>query len=220
MSKPFPRVLDSRYVHTGNSGVTIAVSRSEKLPDRADLCISFGAMGSTDMTLVSRGSNMKGYTAQQLRDLATVLLRSAYELERPAEDQWFESPDLGSPRILLENLDNGNYSSDELKQSAEILREKGNELLRAIHAVRSGADHGGLSTSDYLGFYRKEWTRGAREERMNEGYHQVGAGITGEHVEAEEWGSRAGLLPKSSKSSKTSVRKTSRRIPRNEEGSS
>jgi hypothetical protein len=166
-------------------------------------------MGSTDMTFVSKGMDMKGYTAQQLRDLATVLLRSAYELERPASDQWFESEFQGSPRILHENLEGWVYTSDTLRESAEVLREKGNELLFAIHAVRRPDERKpGLLTSDYLDFHKKEWARGARDERIDSGCHQVGASIN----DAGDWEESIELSEKP----KVKQRRSSRRISRNE----
>jgi hypothetical protein len=215
MSTSFPRVLDSRYVHTGNSGVTIAVSRSERLPDRADLCIYFGAMGSTDMTFVSKGMDMKGYTAQQLRDLATVLLRSAYELERPPSDQWFESEFQGSPRIFYEN---SVYASETLLESAEVLREKANELLFAIHAVRRPDERKpGLLTSDYLDFHKKEWARGAREERIDSGCHigTTSQNLAGACGSAVDWEESIELSEKP----KVKQRRSSRRVSRAESAS-
>lgn len=99
MSENKDLILESRYIHTGNSGVTISVERDVQQPTRAILTIRNGAFGafSTDMTI--RGNEHDGMTATQLRDLALVFLESAELLDeikdgKPVRYQWNDSPSI------------------------------------------------------------------------------------------------------------------------------
>ncbi len=74
-------MITSRYIHTGNSGLTISVCAHEKNSDRGTLVIESSAFGAFHNRLESHGNSYEGFTPEQLRDLARVFLDSAYALE-------------------------------------------------------------------------------------------------------------------------------------------
>jgi len=75
-------VLSSRYIHTGNSGVTLTLRRDIKRTDRAELEVENGAFGAFRTSLLVRGNSYEGMTAIQLRDLALMFLDAADALDK------------------------------------------------------------------------------------------------------------------------------------------
>lgn len=73
--------LSSRYIHTGNSGVTLTVSRDVKKTDRAILSIRNGAFGAFSTVMEIRGNESPGMTSVQLRDLALMFMDAAENLD-------------------------------------------------------------------------------------------------------------------------------------------
>jgi len=78
--------LDSRYIHTGNSGVTIRIDRDVKRPDRAVLKIENGAMGAFSTSMKISGNSYEGMTSDQLRDIALCFLEAASNLDSRKTD--------------------------------------------------------------------------------------------------------------------------------------
>lgn len=74
-------MIASRYIHTGNSGLTISVCAHDKNKDRGTLVIESSSMGAIHNRLESHGNSYDGFTPDQLRDLARVFLDSAHALE-------------------------------------------------------------------------------------------------------------------------------------------
>lgn len=74
-------VLSSRYIHTGNSGVTLTVRRDLVRPDRAELEMENGAFGAFHTNFLVRGNDFSGMTAIQLRDLGLMFLDAADALD-------------------------------------------------------------------------------------------------------------------------------------------
>lgn len=81
MTKNSELRIDARYIHTGNSGVTITVERDVKKPTRGILKIRNGAFGAFSTEMEVRGNDYDGMTANQLRDLALLFLESAHALD-------------------------------------------------------------------------------------------------------------------------------------------
>lgn len=77
MSKNKELILEERYIHTGNSGVTISVERDVKRPTRAILKVKNGSHGAFSTEMEIRGNDYNGMTAIQLRDLALCFLEAA-----------------------------------------------------------------------------------------------------------------------------------------------
>jgi hypothetical protein len=73
--------LSARYIHTGNSGVTLYVNRDVKRQDRAVLSITNGAFGAFSTEMKIRGNDYAGMTAPQLRDLSLMFMEAAAKLE-------------------------------------------------------------------------------------------------------------------------------------------
>ena len=90
MSRNRELCLGSRYIHTGNSGVTISVVRDKRSVDRATLFVESMTMGAFDTRLRIRGNDYAGFTSAQLADLSLVFLNAAYQLELTG-DASFES---------------------------------------------------------------------------------------------------------------------------------
>ncbi len=74
--------LSSRYIHTGNSGVTFSITRDVRRVDRAVVFVQNGAFGAFSTNMEIRGNDYKGLTARQLRDLALMFLDAAAYLEQ------------------------------------------------------------------------------------------------------------------------------------------
>jgi len=89
--------LSSRYIHTGNSGVTFTVNRDVKDVRRAEILVTNGAFGAFRTELQIRGNDHAGMTSAQLRDLALMFLDAAAELDAEAEARFeHESPSIVS----------------------------------------------------------------------------------------------------------------------------
>lgn len=73
--------LSARYIHTGNSGVTLYVNRDVKRPERAVLTVGNGAFGAFSTRMEICGNDYKGMTASQLRDLSLMFMEAASHLE-------------------------------------------------------------------------------------------------------------------------------------------
>jgi len=73
--------LSSRYIHTGNSGVTLSIHRDVEKVDRAELVVENGAFGAFNTTLEIRGNDSDEMTSHQIRDLALMFLDAADLLE-------------------------------------------------------------------------------------------------------------------------------------------
>jgi len=86
--------LGTRYVHTGNSGVTFNVSRDVKRVDRAILSIRNGAFGAFSTSMEVRGNDYNGMTSRQLRDLALMFMDAAAYLDEGELPLMSESADL------------------------------------------------------------------------------------------------------------------------------
>lgn len=120
-------VIESRYIHTGNSGATFELQRDAKYPNKALLNLKLGAMGriKVDVSLNGNGNNFGGFTAVQLKDLALMFMSAAKELEKPVEEQEY---DYTSPHLIDED---GNDYNGQLPKKLEkyleaFLREKYN----------------------------------------------------------------------------------------------
>jgi hypothetical protein len=74
-------VLSSRYIHTGNSGVTLTLRRDLVRNDRAELEVENGAFGAFHTSMLVRGHDTSGMTSIQLRDLALMFLDAADALD-------------------------------------------------------------------------------------------------------------------------------------------
>lgn len=73
--------LSARYIHTGNSGVSLYVNRDVKRPERAVLTVGNGAFGAFSTKMEICGNDYKGMTAPQLRDLSLMFMEAASHLE-------------------------------------------------------------------------------------------------------------------------------------------
>ncbi len=91
-------MITSRYIHTGNSGLTISVCAHDKNKDRGTLVIESSSMGAFHNRLESHGNSYDGFTPEQLRDLARVFLDSAYALETGQIMYLETSPDIVSTK--------------------------------------------------------------------------------------------------------------------------
>jgi hypothetical protein len=81
MTKNSELRIDARYIHTGNSGVTLMVERDVKKPTRGILKIRNGSHGAFSTEMEIRGNDYDGMSANQLRDLALLFLESANTLD-------------------------------------------------------------------------------------------------------------------------------------------
>jgi hypothetical protein len=77
--------LSSRYIHTGNSGVTFSVNRDVERVDRAEVTVENSAFGAFTTRMGIRGNDYKGMTAHQLRDLALMFMDAADSLDLGVE---------------------------------------------------------------------------------------------------------------------------------------
>lgn len=91
--------LSSRYIHTGNSGVTISIVRDTRRIDRAEMIVENGAFGAFSTRLEVRGNDYQGMTSAQLQDLGLMFLDAAAQLDRGMEAE-FETK---SPHIARDD---------------------------------------------------------------------------------------------------------------------
>lgn len=86
--------LSSRYIHTGNSGVTFQVVRDVERVNRAEVFIENGAFGAFSTVMEIRGNDCYGMTSHQLRDLALMFMDAAAELDSDTAQFERSSPDI------------------------------------------------------------------------------------------------------------------------------
>lgn len=111
MSRNRELCLGSRYIHTGNSGVTVSVLRNVRRVDRAQVLVETQTMGAFDSCLCLNGNSYEGFTAVQLQDLALVLLNAAEHLTRPDKASF----EMGSPSLVGADGERGGDPPDSLR---------------------------------------------------------------------------------------------------------
>lgn len=109
--------LASRYIHTGNSGVTLTVARDVKNVDRAVLSIRNGAFGAFSTLMEVRGHESRGMSSLQLRDLALMFMDAAESLDQ--QDLPLQGQDI--PALPLEDGRLYNGEDPRLPPSVERL---------------------------------------------------------------------------------------------------
>lgn len=135
-------VLDSRYVHTGNSGITFKVQRDIENPQKANIIISNQAMGGFSTKMKVRGVD-SGFTAQQLRDFALMFLESANSMDEIKQGK--------KPHYSRNtpHLDNKGYVGDLpynlerfLKNKLEGADREENKGAISLHSIRDATVEG------------------------------------------------------------------------------
>jgi len=123
MSRDSELIIESRYIHTGNSGVTISVERDVKRPTRAILKVRNGSHGAFSTEMEIRGNDYNGMCANQLRDLALIFLEGANTLDEIKEGKPgdFQYSNENSPSILPE---------DGVEEASRISRKLQDHLVQ------------------------------------------------------------------------------------------
>jgi hypothetical protein len=105
-------MLESRYIHTGNSGVWLKVSRDLREPKKAVLDVENSAMGLFETKMHVVGTESGGMTADQLRDIALMFLESAHKLDQieAGAKVWYE----------YENKTNYIYAENRIFKSEDV----------------------------------------------------------------------------------------------------
>jgi hypothetical protein len=123
MTKNSELRIDARYIHTGNSGVTLTIERDVRKPTRGILKIRNGAFGAFSTEMEVRGNDYDGMTANQLRDLALLFLESAHaldEIENGKDGDLMYSSE-SSPSIVSAN---GSSSRELSNRMEKFLRNQ------------------------------------------------------------------------------------------------
>jgi len=127
--------LDSRYIHTGNSGVTIRIDRDVKRSDRAILKVENGAMGAFSTSMRISGNSLEGITSDQLRDIALCFLEAASKLDNRETSPCSHSPHVADthPSDMRLSLDRSlpHYISS-------LLPDKGTTVVRGKDSFKVG----------------------------------------------------------------------------------
>ena len=119
--------LDSRYIHTGNSGVTIRIDRDVKRSNRAVVKVENGAMGAFSTSMRISGNSYEGMTSDQLRDIALCFLEAASKLDNKETESSSHSPHVAS----ADPLDMMAYSLEKGMPSyiSDLLPSTGNSFI-------------------------------------------------------------------------------------------
>lgn len=152
-------VLSSRYIHTGNSGVTVTVRRDLVRPDRAELEVENGAFGAFHSSILVKGHDTEGMTAIQLRDLALMFLDAADALDKDCKTPYVHQQEgyaslVGKDdRVDLVHRGGGNrnHPPQSLRRFFElpgIAMDPGLDFakFKEVHAQRSRKDE--IGTTD------------------------------------------------------------------------
>jgi len=147
-------VIESRYIHTGNSGVTILVERHIKHPTKAVLKIQNGSMGAFSTEMEVRGEDYNGFTANQLRDLALVFLESAEVLDqiKAGKDPSFMYEREQNPSIVSAN-ETGYHTAKISRRLIDHLTEEyeKKEIPNAFSVVNELVVNSETSESGFCG---------------------------------------------------------------------